>query len=77
MGLRYFNVYGPRETHKGGMASVIWHFNKQLLAGDEVRLFKGSGGYADGEQRRDFIHVDDVAARQPVAARAAGLSRPV
>lgn len=61
IGLRYFNVYGPREQHKGGMASVIWHFNNQLLEGDTVRLFKGSRGYGDGEQRRDFIHVDDVA----------------
>lgn len=62
VGLRYFNVYGPGERHKEDMASVIWHFNKQLLDGDEVRLFRGSGGYDDGEQRRDFIHVDDVAA---------------
>lgn len=61
VGLRYFNVYGPGEAHKGGMASVIWHFNNQLLEGDKVRLFEGSGGYGNGEQRRDFIHVDDVA----------------
>ena len=59
-GLRYFNVYGPGEAHKGAMASVIRHFNRQLLEDGEVRLFRGSGGYADGEQRRDFIHVDDV-----------------
>jgi len=62
VGLRYFNVYGPGEAHKGGMASVIYHFHRQLLNGDEVRLFEGSGGYGDGEQRRDFIHVDDIAA---------------
>jgi ADP-L-glycero-D-manno-heptose 6-epimerase len=62
VGLRYFNVYGPNEQHKAGMASVIWHFRNQLKAGDEVRLFAGSGGYGDGEQRRDFVHVDDVAA---------------
>jgi ADP-L-glycero-D-manno-heptose 6-epimerase len=62
VGLRYFNVYGPGEAHKGGMASVIYHFHHQLLKGDEVRLFEGSGGYGDGEQRRDFVHVDDVAA---------------
>lgn len=62
VGLRYFNVYGPGEAHKGGMASVIYHFHHQLLNGDEVRLFEGSGGYGDGEQRRDFIHVDDIAA---------------
>jgi ADP-L-glycero-D-manno-heptose 6-epimerase len=61
-GLRYFNVYGPNERHKGGMASVIWHFHQQLLTGEEVRLFEGSGGFTAGEQRRDFVHVDDVAA---------------
>ncbi len=61
-GLRYFNVYGPGEGHKGGMASVAWHLHRQLLEGDEVRLFEGCDGYADGEQRRDFIHVDDVVA---------------
>ena len=61
VGLRYFNVYGPREQHKGGMASVVYHFNNQLFGGDTVRLFEGSGGYGDGEQRRDFIHVADVA----------------
>jgi ADP-L-glycero-D-manno-heptose 6-epimerase len=60
VGLRYFNVYGPREQHKRGMSSVIYHFNQQLLSGDDVRLFEGSDGYADGEQVRDFIYVDDV-----------------
>ena len=60
VGLRYFNVYGPREQHKGGMASVAFHFNNQLLADGEVRLFEGSGGYGDGEQQRDFVYVDDV-----------------
>jgi ADP-L-glycero-D-manno-heptose 6-epimerase len=60
VGLRYFNVYGPGEAHKGPMASVVWHFHNQLLGGDEVRLFEGSGGFAAGEQKRDFIHVDDV-----------------
>jgi ADP-L-glycero-D-manno-heptose 6-epimerase len=61
VGLRYFNVYGPGEAHKGSMASVIWHFHNQLGEGDEVRLFEGSDGYGPGEQQRDFIHVDDVA----------------
>lgn len=61
-GLRYFNVYGPGEAHKGGMASVVWHFNRQLADSGTVRLFRGSGGYADGEQRRDFVHVNDVVA---------------
>ncbi len=60
VGLRYFNVYGPREQHKAAMASVAWHFNRQLLADGEVRLFEGSDGYGDGEQRRDFVYVDDV-----------------
>ena len=62
VGLRYFNVYGPREQHKGSMASVAFHFNNQLLQHDQVSLFEGTGGYADGEQRRDFIFVDDVCA---------------
>lgn len=62
VGLRYFNVYGPHEQHKGQMASVAWHFNRQLVADDEIRLFEGSDGFADGEQRRDFVYVDDVCA---------------
>ncbi len=60
-GLRYFNVYGPREQHKGAMASVAWHFRNQLLADNECRLFAGSAGYGDGEQQRDFVYVGDVA----------------
>ncbi len=59
-GLRYFNVYGPREQHKGPMASVAWHFHRQLMSDNEIRLFEGSGGFGDGEQRRDFVYVDDV-----------------
>lgn len=59
-GLRYFNVYGPGEAHKGSMASVAFHLYRQLRTGGVGRLFRGSGGFADGEQRRDFIHVDDV-----------------
>jgi len=62
VGLRYFNVYGPREQHKGSMASVAFHFNNQIIADGEARLFEGSGGYGDGEQLRDFVHVDDVCA---------------
>ena len=62
VGLRYFNVYGPREGHKGNMASVAWHFYQQAKADEAIRLFQGSGGYADGEQRRDFVYVDDVVA---------------
>jgi ADP-L-glycero-D-manno-heptose 6-epimerase len=60
VGLRYFNVYGPGEGHKGPMASVVWHLCRQLAESDEIKLFQGSHGYGDGEQRRDFIHVDDV-----------------
>ena len=60
VGLRYFNVYGPREQHKGSMASVTFHFNSQIGEHGEARLFEGSGGYGDGEQLRDFVYVDDV-----------------
>jgi ADP-L-glycero-D-manno-heptose 6-epimerase len=61
-GLRYFNVYGPGEAHKGRMASVAFHAWRQLRETGKVRLFVGSGGYGDGEQRRDFVYVDDVCA---------------
>jgi ADP-L-glycero-D-manno-heptose 6-epimerase len=61
-GFRYFNVYGPREAHKGRMASVVWHFFNQYRSSGKVRLFEGSGGYSAGEQRRDFVSVDDVVA---------------
>ena len=59
-GLRYFNVYGPNEAHKGRMASVAFHAFNQFRAEGRVRLFVGSDGYGDGEQQRDFVHVDDV-----------------
>jgi len=62
VGLRYFNVYGPREQHKGSMASVAFHMQQQLKGGDTVRLFEGCDGYGPGGQERDFIHVDDVVA---------------
>ena len=62
VGLRYFNVYGPRETHKGSMASTALHFNNQLLADGAARLFQGVDGYANGEQRRDFVFVEDCVA---------------
>jgi ADP-L-glycero-D-manno-heptose 6-epimerase len=61
VGLRYFNVYGPREQHKGRMASVIHHFTRQMKETGKVRLFEGSGGYGNGEQRRDFVYVRDLA----------------
>jgi ADP-L-glycero-D-manno-heptose 6-epimerase len=60
VGLRYFNVYGPNEGHKGPMASVAWHMSRQLKETGEVQLFRGSHGYGDGEQRRDFVYVADV-----------------
>jgi ADP-L-glycero-D-manno-heptose 6-epimerase len=60
VGLRYFNVYGPNEQHKGRMASVAFHNMNQFMAEGHVRLFGGWDGYVDGGQLRDFIHVDDV-----------------
>ena len=60
IGLRYFNVYGPREQHKGRMASVAYHFFHQYIEHGQLKLFEGSGGYDNGEQRRDFVSVDDV-----------------
>ena len=59
-GFRYFNVYGPREQHKGAMASVAFHLYHQFRSSGRVKLFEGSGGYGAGEQRRDFVYVDDV-----------------
>lgn len=61
VGLRYFNAYGPREQHKGRMASVMHHFTRQIKETGKVRLFQGTGGYGDGEQRRDFVYVRDLA----------------
>ena len=60
VGFRYFNVYGPNEAHKGRMASVAWHFFNQYRANGKVRLFEGRDGYADGEQQRDFVSVEDA-----------------
>jgi ADP-L-glycero-D-manno-heptose 6-epimerase len=59
-GLRYFNVYGPRENHKGSMASVAFHFHHQVLKEGVLKLFEGCDGFADGEQKRDFIFVGDA-----------------
>lgn len=60
VGLRYFNVYGPNEQHKGRMSSVAWHNMNQFRSEGFVRLFGGWDGYADGGQQRDFISVEDV-----------------
>ena len=61
VGFRYFNVYGPRETHKGRMASVAFHNFNQFRADGKVKLFEGSHGYENGGQQRDFVYVGDVA----------------
>lgn len=60
VGLRYFNVYGPRENHKGSMASVAFHLNNQLPKEGHVKLFEGCDGYTNGEQQRDFVYVGDA-----------------
>lgn len=60
IGLRYFNVYGAQESHKGRMASIFYQMYNQVKSTGVIKLFKGSDGYDDGEQRRDFISVDDV-----------------
>jgi ADP-L-glycero-D-manno-heptose 6-epimerase len=62
VGLRYFNVYGPGEAHKGRMASVVHHFAGQLQETGAVRVFGASHGVGDGEHRRDFVFVGDVVA---------------
>ena len=61
IGLRYFNVFGPQEFHKGRMASIAYQMYSQIKNGGVIKLFRGTDGYADGEQRRDFIYVADVA----------------
>ena len=60
-GFRYFNVYGPRESHKGRMASVACHHFNQFRDSGQVKLFEGCDGFGNGEQRRDFISIEDVA----------------
>ena len=62
VGFRYFNVYGPREQHKGRMASVAFHHFNQFRETGRVKLFGDYGGYAAGQQSRDFVFVDDVVA---------------
>ena len=62
VGLRYFNVYGPREQHKGSMASVPFHWYHQARRSGTIQLFEGCEGYGDGEQRRDFVFVNDIVA---------------
>lgn len=62
VGFRYFNVYGPREQHKGRMASVAFHQFNQFAADGKVKLFADYGGYGPGAQMRDFVFIDDVVA---------------
>ncbi len=62
VGLRYFNVYGPRESHKGKMASVAYHHYHQMRENGVVKLFGSHDGYGPGEQSRDFIYVGDIVA---------------
>lgn len=59
-GFRYFNVYGPREQHKGDMSSVVFKWHNQILRGESLKLFGAHDGYEAGMQRRDFVFVDDV-----------------
>lgn len=60
VGFRYFNVYGPREQHKGDMSSVAFKLHNQVLAGENVKLFGEYDGYGPGMQTRDFVYVEDV-----------------
>lgn len=60
VGLRYFNVFGPQEVHKGRMASMAFHAFHQINRTGKVKLFEGSGGYGPGAQRRDFLFVQDA-----------------
>ena len=60
VGLRYFNVYGPREAHKGRMMSVLHQLLRQLKETGVCRLFEGTEGYGHGEQVRDFVFVGDI-----------------
>lgn len=62
-GLKFFNVYGPNEYHKGRMASVVFHKYQEIARGEAARLFRSDRpGLADGQQMRDFVHVDDCVA---------------
>ncbi len=60
-GFRFFNVYGPKEAHKGKMSSVAYHLNQQIQESGNIKLFEGYDGYKNGEQKRDFVYVGDVA----------------
>jgi ADP-L-glycero-D-manno-heptose 6-epimerase len=74
-GLRYFNVYGPREHYKGRMASMVYQLHRQIQESGCAKLFEGTDGYGHGEQRRDFVFVGDIVrvnlffARRPQVTR--------
>jgi ADP-L-glycero-D-manno-heptose 6-epimerase len=75
VGLRYFNVYGPRERHKGRMASMVYQLHRQIQESGCAKLFEGTDSYGHGEQQRDFVFVGDVVrvnlffARRPQVTR--------
>ncbi|MCA8920719.1 MAG: ADP-glyceromanno-heptose 6-epimerase [Planctomycetes bacterium] len=71
VGLRYFNVYGPREQHKGDMASMAYQLYTQIKREGRARLFEGTSGYGPGEQRRDFVFVEDAVSVNLFFARGA------
>lgn len=79
-GLRYFNVYGSDESHKGGQASMVFHGFHQIMKTGKIRLFRGNratgGQYGDGCQLRDFVYVADVVRKTwEIAANMFGSSR--
>jgi ADP-L-glycero-D-manno-heptose 6-epimerase len=77
VGLRYFNVYGPRERHKGRMASMVYQLYRQLKENGRARLFEGTDGFADGEQQRDFVFVRDVVSVNRFFARKEVVSKGI
>lgn len=77
IGLRYFNVYGPRERHKGRMASMVYQLHRQIQETGCAKLFEGTDGYGHGEQRRDFVFVGDVVRVNLFFARRADVTRGI
>jgi len=77
VGLRYFNVYGPRERHKGRMASMVYQLYRQIQETGCAKLFEGTDGYQNGEQRRDFVFIGDVVRINLFFARRPGTTRGI
>jgi ADP-L-glycero-D-manno-heptose 6-epimerase len=77
VGLRYFNVYGPRERHKGRMASMVYQLYRQVQETGYAKLFEGTDGYENGEQRRDFVFVGDVVRVNLFFARRTEIARGI